>query len=81
MLSWAECQFISVEREMPEFLEAFEKAMDVHVVDGEVVVLGPDGVAVSLTATAAEESARRLKAGAEEARRSALAGPRRRAED
>jgi hypothetical protein len=34
--------------------------MNVMLVDGEVVVLGPDGVAVALTPAAAEESARRL---------------------
>jgi hypothetical protein len=32
------------------------------LVDGEIVVLGPDGVAVSLTREAAAETARRLSA-------------------
>lgn len=34
--------------------------MTVMIVDGEIVVLGPDAVAVSITPDAAEESARRL---------------------
>jgi hypothetical protein len=48
--------------------DAFSEPMTVSVVDGEVVVLGPDAVSVSLTPDAAEESARRLKAAASEAR-------------
>jgi hypothetical protein len=43
--------------------------MKVLTIDGEVVVLGPDGVAVSLTPDAAEESARRLAGCAHDARR------------
>jgi hypothetical protein len=42
--------------------------MTVRSVDGEVVILGPDGIAVSLTVEAAEESARRLQHAAAEAR-------------
>ena len=42
--------------------------MTVRTIDGEVVILGPDAVAVSLTPDAAEESARRLAAAAAEAR-------------
>jgi hypothetical protein len=38
-------------------------------VDGEVVLRGPNGVAVSMTPEAAEETARRLLKSAEEARR------------
>lgn len=49
--------------------------MTVTAVDGEVVVLGPDAVGVSLTPESAEESARRLLRCAEEARRTG-AGPR-----
>jgi hypothetical protein len=48
--------------------EAYSEPMTVRVVDGEVVVLGPDAVSVSLTPDAAEESARRLEAAATEAR-------------
>lgn len=48
--------------------EAFSEPMTVSVVDGEVVVLGPDAVSVSLTPEAAEESARRLTSAASEAR-------------
>jgi hypothetical protein len=56
---------------LPRHLSAFETPMTVHVVDGEVVALGPDGVSVSLTPQAAEESGRRLL----EAARKALAMP------
>lgn len=49
--------------------EAFSIPMIVEVVDGEVVVLGPDAVAISLTPAAAEESARRLLDAAAAARR------------
>jgi hypothetical protein len=49
--------------------EAYSEPMTVRVVDGEVVVLGPDAVAVSLTPDAAEESGRRLVEAAGEARR------------
>jgi hypothetical protein len=48
-------------------LNALNEAMNVHVVDGDVVILGPDGIAVSLTAAAAEESARRLAKAAQAA--------------
>lgn len=44
---------------------AFKEPMTVMVVDGEIVVLGPDAVAVSITPEAAEESGRRLMAAAE----------------
>lgn len=53
----------------------FSEPMTVTAVDGEVVILGPDGVGVSLTPDSAEESARRLLRCAEEARRAAV-GPR-----
>lgn len=42
--------------------------MNAQAVEGEVVILGPDGVAVSMTAAAAEESARRLIEAARQAR-------------
>lgn len=48
--------------------EAFTEPMGVSVVEGQVVVIGPDSVAISLTPAAAEESARRLIEGAEQAR-------------
>lgn len=49
-------------------LKAFAKAMTAYVVEGEVVVLGPDAVALSLTPDAAEESGRRLLEAARRAR-------------
>lgn len=49
-------------------IHAFSEPMNVRAVDGEVVIIGPDSVAVSLTPAAAEESARRLQAAAAEAR-------------
>ena len=54
---------------MTDYLSALPDAMTVQVVEGEIVILGPDGVAVSMTVEAAEESARRLAAAAEQARR------------
>jgi hypothetical protein len=54
---------------MNAFKEPFSDAMTTQAIDGEVVVLGPDGVALSMTPEAAEESARRLASAAEEARR------------
>ncbi len=52
-------------------LEPFSEPMEVHAIDGEVVVLGPDGVGLSLTVAAAEESARRLLHAAQAARQQA----------
>jgi hypothetical protein len=48
---------------------AYSEPMTVQPIDGEVVIIGPDAVAVALTPDAAEESARRLGAAAAEARR------------
>lgn len=42
--------------------------MTAQAIDGEVVVLGPNAVGVSMTPDAAEESARRLTEAAREAR-------------
>lgn len=53
---------------MHEFLAPYDKPMNAQAVEGEVVILGPDGVAVSMTAAAAEESARRLIEAARQAR-------------
>ena len=38
----------------------FDKPLSVSVVEGEIVLLGPDGIAGSFTPEAAEESAQRL---------------------
>lgn len=48
---------------------AYEEPTVTDAVDGEVVLRGPDGVALSMTAEAAEETARRLMQASEEARR------------
>ena len=50
-------------------IRAFDTPSQPQAVDGEVVVLGPDSVAVAMTPEAAEETARRLLAVAAEARR------------
>lgn len=51
--------------------EAFDEPFSVTVADGEVVIVGPDGVRASLTPAAARESARRLMEAAERADREA----------
>lgn len=49
--------------------EAFNTPLEITAIDNEVVITGPDGVAVSLTREAAIASAKRLldAAGVEEA--------------
>lgn len=49
--------------------KAFDTPTQTDAVDGEVVLRGPDGVAVSMTPEAAEETARRLRASAALARK------------
>ena len=49
--------------------QAFDKPTETDAVDGEVVLRGPDGVAVSMTPEAAEETARRRTRSAAQARR------------
>jgi hypothetical protein len=49
--------------------QAYAEPMRILIVDGDIVVLGPDGVGVSITPECAEESGRRLIAAAEQARR------------
>jgi hypothetical protein len=48
--------------------DAHSEASDVFAEEGQVIVEGPDGVAVTLSPDAAEETARRLKAAAATAR-------------
>jgi hypothetical protein len=48
--------------------KAYDDATVTDAVDGEVVLRGPDGIAVSMTPEAAEETARRLLKAAKEAR-------------
>lgn len=52
---------------MRDFLEPFDVPMTVQVVEGEVVVLGPSGMAVALTPQAARISAERLHDAAQRA--------------
>lgn len=52
---------------MRDFLEPFDVPMTVEVVEGEVVVLGPSGMAVALTPQAARISAERLRDAAQRA--------------
>ena len=54
---------------------AHDRASDVAAEDGTVIVDGPDGVAVTLSPDAAEETARRLMQAVDEARRQAGEGP------
>ena len=49
--------------------KAYDDATVTDAVDGEVVLRGPDGTALSMTPEAAEETARRLLKSSEEARR------------
>ena len=50
-------------------LNAFDTPSETDAVDGEVVLRGPDGVALSMTPEAAEETGRRLLQAAASARR------------
>ncbi len=45
---------------MRDFLAPYDTPMTVQIVDGEVVVLGPDGFAAALTPDAARLSGERL---------------------
>ncbi|HEY4029900.1 MAG TPA: hypothetical protein VGM25_06115 [Caulobacteraceae bacterium] len=49
--------------------DAFDTPTETDAVDGEVVLRGPDGVALSMTPEAAEETGRRLLQAAAAARR------------
>lgn len=46
----------------------YEQASEVAAEAGQVIVEGPDGVAITLTPDAAEETAKRMLAAASEAR-------------
>jgi hypothetical protein len=50
-------------------IKAFDTPTEADAVDGEVVLRGPDGVALSMTPEAAEETGRRLLQAAASARR------------
>ena len=52
---------------------AFDEPSEVVVIEGEVVVTGPDSVGVSLTPRAALETSVRLRRAAEEAMRASAA--------
>jgi hypothetical protein len=54
--------------------KAFEAPGEVTSVDGEVVLLGPGAISGSMTPEAAEETGRRLKQSADQARRSSFSG-------
>ena len=55
---------------------AHDKASNIAVEDGEIVVDGPDGVAVSMTPRAAAETGKRLRSAAREARHTPADAPR-----
>lgn len=50
-----------------DLLDPFDSPMDVEVVSGEVVALGPEGLAMALTPEAAKISGFRLIAAADQA--------------
>jgi hypothetical protein len=56
---------------MRDFLSAHDVPMNVQVVDGEVIALGPDGLAIALTPQAARLSGQRLIEAASQAEPSA----------
>ena len=43
-------------------IPAFDQPLEFEVIEGEVVLTGPDGLCASLTLQAAQESERRLRA-------------------
>lgn len=51
--------------------DLIQEPMDVRLLGEAVVVLGPDGVAIAISAEAAEESGRRLSAAARRSPRNA----------
>ena len=53
---------------MDSLKKPFSEPMSAQPIDGEVVVLGPNAIGLSLTPEAAEESARRLTEAARLAR-------------
>ena len=56
-------------------VQSYSDPSDVHIEEGQVIVEGPDGVAVTLTPDAAEETGRRLIDAASQVRaRPALPG-------
>ncbi len=57
----------------------FDQATKVTPQDGEVVLQGPDGIGLSMTPDAAEETGRRLLDGASKARDQGEERPRRKA--
>lgn len=52
--------------------KAYDNPTETSAVDGEVTLDGPDGVGLSMTPEAAEETARRLTKAAREARGQAM---------
>lgn len=58
-----------------ESVQVYAQPSEVSAEEGQVIVEGPDGVAVSLTADAAEETGRRLLRAATEAREQLSASP------
>lgn len=48
---------------------AYDEPTKVDAIDGEVALDGPDGIGLSMTPDAADETGRRLQKGAAEARR------------
>jgi hypothetical protein len=41
-------------------IPAFDEPLEIEIIEGEVVITGPDGLCASLTSEAARETSRRL---------------------
>lgn len=54
---------------------AYNNPTETSAVDGDVTLNGPDGIGLSMTPDAAEETARRLTRAAEDARKQASPSP------
>jgi hypothetical protein len=62
-------RFSQMRRDAMESVRSHSEPSDVNAEQGQVIVEGPDGVAVTLTPDAAEETGRRMISAASQARR------------
>jgi hypothetical protein len=61
-------RFFAVEERRMASVKSYSDPSDVNIEQGQVIVEGPDGVAVTLTPDAAEETGRRMIDAASQAR-------------